>query len=130
MEHKYYQATLIVKGDKLPYYWLHFKKQDDYFFNKIDFEKSSFYVGNLARWKQSELNIASTEDYYRIRKSIGFKTINFESVSISKVEEDLFYIDQMHNDFLISNELAKTLQALKISGLEVSEPKFLVNITL
>jgi hypothetical protein len=99
MEHRYYPATLIVKGERHEYFWTHFKELEEYYLSKINFSKSAFYIGNLARRKEADLEIASVEDYYRIKNNIGFKTINFERVALQKVNEQLFFINQMHNGF-------------------------------
>lgn len=130
MEHKYYPATLIVQNDKLQYYWVHFKGNEDYFLNNIDFKKSVFYIGNLARWKEADIALNSIEEYKEARKNIGFKTINFEKLHLSnsfkKNPKDLFYIDSLLNDFIISDTLRNKLQVLSITGLRVSKPNFII----
>lgn len=131
MEHKYYPATLIVNGEKRNYYWLHFKESNDVFLNYIDFDKSSFYIGNLARWKEATIEINSIDDYYQSKKNLGFKTINFEQLffkeNFKQNPIELFYINNLHNDFIINDVLKNTLQTLNIKGFEVYKSKFSIS---
>jgi hypothetical protein len=131
IEHRYYPAILIVNGEKRHYYWLHFKESNDVFLNYIDFEKSSFYIGNLARWKEATIDINTIDEYYQIKKSIGFKTINFEQLyfkeNFKQNPIELFYIDNLHNDFIINDVLKNTLQTLGIKGFEVYKAKFSIS---
>jgi hypothetical protein len=126
MEHRYYPATLIYRSQDLPYFWLHFKENKKYFIDNINFEKTKFHLGNLARWKEGDLEISSTDDYYKKEGSIGFKTINIEYLSLYEIKEELFYFNNLHEGFLISNELATTIYTLKISGFKISKPSFII----
>ncbi len=130
MEHKFYDASLFVRGRNMQYYWLHFRENNEQLFKVIDLQKTTFYIGNLARWKESDVNIPSIEDYNKLKQSIGFKTINFQSLCVTKHFKqqslDLFYLNSFHNDFIITERLKKKLQALNVSGLEVRKLSFAI----
>lgn len=97
----------------------------------IDFKKSTFFLGNLARFKESPLEINSIEDYNNCKKNIGFKTINFELLHFSEKFEnqnqDLFYINYLHNDFFVSQKLKVAIESNSVSGMNIYEPKFIIS---
>ena len=127
IEHRYYLATVFAKGVEHQYYWLHFKDNEEYL-HYADFSKSTFYLGNLARWKEENIEINSVKEFLQIKNNIGFKTINFDRLflhsSFSKEPKDLFFINSLHKDYIVTENMQKGLQALEITGIEISTPKF------
>src|SRR5690606_25582916 len=75
IEHKYYPAVLIVRRNRLQYYWLHFKANEDYFLRKIDYKQSKFHISNLAYKRIDDLKIFSYQEYLERRKSLSMKYI-------------------------------------------------------
>jgi hypothetical protein len=129
MEHRYYPAILIVKGQKLPFYWLHFKDNNDFLLENIDYEKSIFHVSNLAYMKINDLEIKSYQEYIKYRKSLSMKYISASKLALSDVlkekEFDLFYFGHMFLHCFISLRLVEALKIHNVTGLDFNEQSIL-----
>lgn len=130
MEHKYYTATLIVKGIPTIYYWLHFKENSDYFLSNIDYDKSTFHICDLAYSKISDIEINSYSDYLDKKRNLQMRYIScsklFLKDEILKMEYDLFYIGHMFLHCFASFKLVEAITKYNISGLEIKEQQILL----
>jgi hypothetical protein len=129
IEHRYYPAIIIVKGKKLPYYWLHFKDNNDFFLENIDYEKSIFHVSNLAYMKINDVEINSYQEYIKFRKSLSMKYISASKLALTdefkKKEFDLFYFGHMFLNCFISLRLVEALKIHNVTGLDFNEQNIL-----
>lgn len=128
MEHKYYPAIVIYKEQKFNYYWLHFKENESKYLNYIKYNESKFYIGNLARWKEKDVVISDVKTYLNLRKNLVFKLISIDTICFNNTfynkPKDIFYIDNLHFDFIISETLKNVMQESKITGFHFYIPKF------
>ncbi len=129
MEHKYYPATLIVKGDKLKYYWLHFYDNEEKYLNGIDYKLSNFFISDLTFRKTDDIIIVSRDDFWKKKMSLPMKHIRVNKLKftqgIQNENLDLFYVTYIHSDYWISDRLAKRLLALNIKGINTKEQDIL-----
>lgn len=123
MEHRYYPATLIVRGEKFNYYWLHFKENDEEYLSGINYNESSFVITNLALAKIDDIQIDSRDDFWIKKKKLPMKHIRAEKIKlideIKRKHLDLFYIPYLHSHFFCSHRLIDVLKAYNIRGIEI-----------
>lgn len=129
MEHRYYPSTLIVKGNKLPYYWLHFKDSEEKYLSGVDYSESHFSVTNLAYIKIEDIQILSRDDFWNKKMNLPMKHIRVENLALTdklkNQDLDLFYIPYIHSHFFSSDRLIEVLKAYNIRGVEVKEQSIL-----
>lgn len=129
MEHQYYPATLIVRGDRLQYYWLHFKDCEEKYLSGVDYLKSSFCIANLANKKINDIQISSREDFWDKKMNLPMKHIRVEKLVLTeKVENrglDLFYIPYIHFCLFCSDRLIDVLKAYTIRGFDYKDQSIL-----
>lgn len=125
MEHMYYPAPLTVKGMKLPYYWLHFKDNEEKYLSGVDYSEALFSVTNLAYAKIEDIQILSRDDFWSKKMNLPMKHIRVEKLKltdeIQNQELDLFYIPYIHSHFFCSDRLVEVLKAYNVTGLEIRE---------
>lgn len=117
-EYKFYPATLIVKSNKLQYYWLHIINNS---LNDIDYQKTEFYESNSIRIKIKELSINSKEGFFE-NKNNNIKDGNLISTNRLHIKYstcDLLIFPLIHSDIIISNKLTEKLISNKIKGFEL-----------
>lgn len=116
--HKFYNADVIYKKDKLHYYWFHF--YDD-IFQYIDMEKSKF---RMKRRDVVEEFSFTSKKFFKSKKRETFedfeKTLKFTEIHLLETfpKYDLFAFE---GKTLISERLLSALQENNITGYEVSE---------
>ena len=129
MEHKIYPATLIVNGDRLEYFWLHFKDCEEKYLGGIDYGKSTFSITNLVYRKIQDINLESRDDFWKEKMNLPLKHIRADKISLTnelkKEEKDLFYIAYIHSDYFVSERLLELLKTYKVTGLEIKEQSIL-----
>jgi len=129
MEHKYYPAILIFKGSKLPYYWLHFKENENTFLGGIDFPDSIFKITNLAFMKIDDVKILSYDDFWNKKMALPMKHIRAEKIVLeSKLYEkkiDLFYISYITSCFFVSKNMKMEIEMNNITGFEIQNQNVL-----
>jgi len=127
MEHKYYPATLIIKGNRLEYFWLHFKDNSDYFLSNIDYKKTRFHLCNLLFQKTDDVTIDSYKEY--IEKKMPISYISASKLTLNEVliekEYDLFYIRGMFLYPFVSSRLIEVLKAYNVTGFEFRKQSIL-----
>jgi len=125
--YKIYNATMKHKLDTLPYFWLHPVKND---LIGVDFKKSIFAITNYAFIEQSEIEIASEEEYFKKLKSLSFKHIRAKKLEFSdafKMQNyDLFFFPYIHSYFFASEKMVSIIKENKISGLSIKDQTILV----
>lgn len=129
MEHKFYPAKIIMGNKNLQYYWLHFKENREYFLKNIDYERSSFFIADLAFKRIGDISINSYEDYVLKKKELKFKYISISKLifnkELSNVKLDMFGIRYLFSDFLASEQFVNAIQSHDVTGLCISEQNFL-----
>jgi hypothetical protein len=128
MEHKFYPAKLIAKGEESLYHWLHFTDEEKYL-QYIDYQNSTFHKSNLAFMKIDSIYVSSYQDFWDKKMNLPMKHIRAEKITLlpelRKQGLDLFYIPYIHSDYWISNRLEEVLETHKISGLQTKEQSIL-----
>lgn len=126
MAHRFYDATIYHKKIFHQYYWLHFKTDPPV--SKIDFVNSTFTIILNYAHKVGNVEIQSFEDYLtknnNIKKDNPGKTLSIwaEKICFNQNFEqnlDFFKIGVFDNNFYISERLKNTIEANKISGIEI-----------
>lgn len=117
--HKAYKVNIIHHDKRYTYYWLHIVACD--ISNKINYEKSSFYIANTIGKKISDVNVQSYNEYIEVKKKIGVtKSIKPHKLYvIIEPELDLFHFNTSWYPFIISEELKTEFQNQKITGLYI-----------
>jgi len=115
LEHKFHDATLIVKGQKLRYYFLQIVCKD---FDMIDFQRSSFCVASLTGIKKYDINIFSSDDLFEKQKQLDIGVgIKLEKLFLkNNIEPDLFFFPYLHVDYFASQSLVNALNDNNITG--------------
>lgn len=123
MEHRYYPATLIVKGNKLNYYWLHFINCEEKYLGNIDYKNSTFEVTNLIYTKLQDIEIKSRDDFREKQMNLPMKHIRVSKLRLTEElaaeNLDLFYIAYIHSYYWCSGKLCKAFQDNGITGIEL-----------
>lgn len=129
MEHRYYPATLIEKGNKYDYYWLHFKDCEEKYLGEVDFKNSSFFVTNLAFTELEKITLESRDDFWNKKMNLPMKHIRVENLNLREhlknQKLDLFYIAYIHSGYFISEKLYKAIQVNNITGVDLKEQSIL-----
>lgn len=120
-EHKFYPATLIVKSNKLQYYWLHIINNS---LDDIDYQKTEFYLYSYSDGKLDTIEISSTEDYNnQWMNTDGVDRIKSDNIIIkynsTLKNKDLLLFGELHNNILISKSMASILNSSNISGVDI-----------
>ena len=120
IEHKFHQASLIVKDQTLAYYYLQLVNRD---FTGINFNNSSFCIADLFGIKEDDSNILSSDDLIEKQKRLELGlVISAEKLSFFDTFKtpDLFFFPIIHSDIFISQNLLNELMENNITGYEVT----------
>ncbi|MDB4918189.1 hypothetical protein [Mucilaginibacter sp.] len=120
IEHKFHKASLIVKDQTLAYYYLQLVNMD---FTEINFNKSSFCIGNVFRMKENDINILSSHDLIEKQKKLELGHIIYaEKLSVNETFKalDLFFFSIIHDDIFVSQNLLNELIENNITGYDVT----------
>jgi hypothetical protein len=128
MEHRYYK-TLVRDNKGMPqtYYWLHI--YDFSILEKIDYEKSKFYLCDSGFWER-DIDLLSYDDYVEKKKSLSITyTFHAERIEFKegyKESFDLFVIPIFTNQIIITEKLKEIFLKEKITGILI-EKSILLN---
>lgn len=124
-EHQVFPATVIYRKKKFNYSLLHFYNYHNQF---IDFNKSTFFLGDKFRAKKHTLEIKDLNEFRQLnldlKKNNTFRnreTINFEKIVLKdgKIEFDFFRLNVATNYFVISENLKNAIDTHDISGVDI-----------
>ncbi len=117
-QHKPFPLEIVYRDKVYSYFWVHIVSQE---YEAIDFQKSRYKITSSIGKKIEEIVISSFADYVEKRKSFKVNFIKPELLYLqkSKLNLDLFQIRVGFLDFIISNNLKKSLEENKITGLEI-----------
>ena len=130
--HKYYDATLNVKGTIHKYYWLHLLYND---IDGIDYINSSFYA-TYAFNKMEGIPLKSTDDYWAKQEAYvneeKILTIRAERIKLlstfGKFDMITFLCPllRMVGNIFISSDLKDKLEKEKITGIDIESQDILL----
>lgn len=110
LEHKFHDATLIVKEQALHYYFLQIVCKD---FHMIDFQRSSFCVADLTGEKEYDIDVFSSDDLFAKQEQLELGlVITLEKLFLKNhIEPDLFFFPFIHSKYFASQRLVNELNS-------------------
>lgn len=126
-EHRFYKLPIYedVRNKKYQFYILHML-QYNFDYSLIDFEKSTFYLGNFFKENKKIVKYENDEKL----KNFDFleeKVWGHNLILNNKYEElnlDCFHIHHLYNSFIVSERLKKALEDNNATGIEFKDTCF------
>ncbi len=112
---KFYTGSVTFKGIEHTYYIIHILAYQYHF---IDFEKSTFFKGNLFLERISDTSV-SGENIEEIKEQVGHRWIFNKAVMKSDFKDvDMYYLDSYQ--ILISERLKNAIEEANLTGVKIT----------